>query len=219
MEEEATSLFAAGAGVAVVVTPARIYGEGFERILAEAGVAVAAVVAPGSGVCPRVRQVKPNLVLLDAGLQENLLAARLLAREFPTIRLIAVSESRESHVAAYVEAGVVGWIPSEACAAELVSVVEDVCRDGASCSQRAAALLMGRLRLLAHAQASHALGGMTARELELLGLIEAGLSNAEIAAQLCIARATVKNHVHNILRKLGVESRVEAAALWRTLAT
>lgn len=196
----------------------RLHGEGFGRLLAEAGVAeVAAVVAPGPDLCRRMQRSQPDVVLLDAGLQENLLAARQLARELPAARLIAVSANSDAHLTAYVEAGVVGCIAPEACAADLVSVVEDVCRDGASCSQQSAALLMRRLCTLSRSQARGSLG-MTPRELELVELIDAGLSNREIAAHLCVETATVKNHVHNILRKLGVGSRAEAAAAWRAFA-
>ena len=54
------------------------------------------------------------------------------------------------------------------------------------------------------------------RELEIVRLVDAGLSNKEIAGRLCIEVATVKNHVHNILEKLGVERRAQAAELLRS---
>jgi DNA-binding NarL/FixJ family response regulator len=56
---------------------------------------------------------------------------------------------------------------------------------------------------------------LTARELEILELVDAGLSNKEIAAHLAIEVATVKNHVHHILEKLGVHRRAEAVAVMR----
>ena len=59
------------------------------------------------------------------------------------------------------------------------------------------------------------MGGLTSRELEVAELIERGLSNKEIAAQLSIAVTTVKNHVHSILEKLNVHRRGEAASLVR----
>ncbi|WP_328520474.1 response regulator transcription factor [Kribbella sp. NBC_00359] len=57
---------------------------------------------------------------------------------------------------------------------------------------------------------------LTAREREILGLIDDGLSNKEIAGRLCIELSTVKNHVHNILAKLGARRRTEAAAKARS---
>lgn len=206
--------------VAAVVTPARLHGECLKRVLDDERVAtVAAVVAPGPDLCRRLRRARPDVVVLAAGLRQNLLAARQIARELPATRLIAVSAVGDAHVTSYVEAGVVACVASDACVADLVSAVRAVCRDGAWCSRQATAVLMKRLCTLARAEIRGSLGGMTPRELELLELIDAGLSNREIAAHLCIEAATVKNHVHNILCKLGVGSRAEAAAAWRALAS
>ena len=58
---------------------------------------------------------------------------------------------------------------------------------------------------------------LTAREAQILRMLEMGLSNRDIAARLCIAVHTVKNHVHSVLTKLGVNSRAEAAAFSRTV--
>lgn len=58
---------------------------------------------------------------------------------------------------------------------------------------------------------------LTAREIQILRMLELGLANQEIADKLCIAVHTVKNHVHNLLTKLGVSTRAQAAALGRTM--
>jgi DNA-binding NarL/FixJ family response regulator len=58
---------------------------------------------------------------------------------------------------------------------------------------------------------------LTAREIQILRMLEAGLANQVIAEELCIAVHTVKNHVHSLLTKLGVTSRAQAAALARTI--
>lgn len=208
----------AGPVVTVVVTPERLHGECLKRVLADEGVAsVAAVIAPRPDLCRRLRRSRPHVVVLDTGLRQNLLAARQITRELPATRLIAVSAPGDNHVASYVEAGVVAVVTSDGCAADLVSAVRAVCCDGAWCSGHATAVLMKRLCALARDEIRGSLGGITPRELELLELIDAGLSNREIAAHLCIEPATVKNHVHNILRKLGVGSRADAAAVWRAI--
>jgi DNA-binding NarL/FixJ family response regulator len=77
--------------------------------------------------------------------------------------------------------------------------------------------LLQRLSALA-SQPQNPLGEriLTAREVEILGMLEAGMSNREIADRLCIAVHTVKNHVHSVLTKLGVATRAEAAASART---
>src|SRR5439155_827652 len=101
----------------------------------------------------------------------------------------------------------------EASIDDLVTVIESVARGEAICSPRVAAGLLRRVAALA---AGH--GGdlpraqLTNREREIVRLIDNGLSNKEIARALGIEVATVKNHVHNILEKLQVHRRGEAAA-------
>jgi two-component system, NarL family, nitrate/nitrite response regulator NarL len=82
------------------------------------------------------------------------------------------------------------------------------------CSPKLAATLLRRVAALAQEQRSpSALDSLTIRERQIVGLIGDGLSNKEIASGLKIEVATVKNHVHNILEKLNVTRRSEAAAL------
>jgi len=99
---------------------------------------------------------------------------------------------------------------------DLVNTIHSVARGELLCSPRIAATLFRAL----HAQGSRPDGDrlaltLTAREREIAPLIDRGLSNKEIAAQLRIEVATVKNHVHNLLEKLQVASRGEAAARLR----
>jgi DNA-binding NarL/FixJ family response regulator len=87
------------------------------------------------------------------------------------------------------------------------------------CSPSFAAALLRRVADLAHLREVPGPGlVLTAREREIVGLIDDGLSNKQIAQQLCIQLATVKNHVHHILHKLGVNGRLEAAARFRAYA-
>jgi len=114
------------------------------------------------------------------------------------------------------EAGVAGYVTTEASADEIVLVVESVARGEMPCSPRLAATLLQRVATLAQEQRTpSALATLTSREREIVGLIGDGLSNKEIASGLCIEVATVKNHVHNILEKLNVTRRADAAALVR----
>ena len=80
------------------------------------------------------------------------------------------------------------------------------------------AVLLRRLSSLASAREPVAKElVLTAREVEILRLLEMGMSNRDIAERLCIAVHTVKNHVHSVLTKLGVTNRAEAAARFRTV--
>jgi DNA-binding NarL/FixJ family response regulator len=86
------------------------------------------------------------------------------------------------------------------------------------CSPRVSAILLRRLSALAsQRQAADTELVLTAREAQILKMLELGLSNRDIADQLCIAVHTVKNHMHSLLSKLGVSTRAQAAALSRTI--
>jgi DNA-binding NarL/FixJ family response regulator len=92
-------------------------------------------------------------------------------------------------------------------------VVRGVVRDELPCSPQIASTLLRRVGALASVAAPvEPRARLTSRELEIVHLIERGLSNKEIGRELCIEVATVKNHVHNVLEKLQVRRRTEAVA-------
>lgn len=139
--------------------------------------------------------------------------ARALLQRLPNVSVVlfGMEEDLEAFFQA-VRAGVAGYLLSEASAAELVEAVRAVARGEAVCPPR---LCRALFRWVAHQaavpnpqlQARH---GLTRREQQLLPLLARGLTNKEIANQLCLAEQTVKNHVHRILRKLGSSNRLEA---------
>jgi two-component system nitrate/nitrite response regulator NarL len=117
----------------------------------------------------------------------------------------------------FAEAGIAGYLTRDGSRADLIAAITSVERGEAACSPRVAAALLERVALLSTEPAA-ADGTLTAREGEILRLIEAGLSNKEIGSRLFIGVPTVKTHVHNILRKLGATRRGEAAARARAQA-
>jgi DNA-binding NarL/FixJ family response regulator len=158
----------------------------------------------------------PDVVLFDMSFPENARAVRWLVCEQPDAHIFAISVAGERDVIACAELGVVGLVTSEASVGELVSSLECVARDELLCTPAVAAALLRRVAASARDVDRRApLNLLTSREQEVVGLIDAGLSNKQIAYRLCIAVPTVRNHVHNILSKLGVHGRSEAAALIR----
>lgn len=128
-----------------------------------------------------------------------------------------VSETEQS-VLRYIEHGAAGYVPDNASVADVVRIIQAVGSDQALLSPRIAASLMARMVALTQMRGASqpnlsALDTLTSREREVLTLIRHGLSNAEIADHLVIELGTVKNHVHSVLKKLGVTSRRSAAAL------
>jgi DNA-binding NarL/FixJ family response regulator len=152
------------------------------------------------------------VILLDAELAGD--AARLVAAA-PGCRVIAVAvDATENAVIPLAEAGVAGFISRDHSIDELVAELERVSRGETVASHEVTGLLLRRVFAVANDAPSPDLRGrLTKREREIMDLVEGGLSNKEIARTLSIQLATVKNHVHNALRKLEVGGRAEAAAL------
>jgi two-component system nitrate/nitrite response regulator NarL len=160
-------------------------------------------------------QESPDIILLDMSGDDALGAVRRLLVEVPDARLIAITvRRRESDVIVCAEAGVAGFVTAEASLKDLVAAIESASRGEILCSPRMTAALWSRVAKLARQDHEvRRTAPLTAREREVIALIDEGLSNKEIASRLYIELATVKNHVHHILDKLGVKRRAEAAAL------
>src|SRR5262249_53779881 len=115
------------------------------------------------------------------------------------------------------ESGVTGYISRDGSLDDLIDVVAAACRGELVCSPRLAGGLARRPARVAAADGEFGGRGAlrTFRERDLIRLVDEGKSNKEIARDLNIELATVKNHIHRILSKLGVRRRGEAAALVR----
>jgi two-component system, NarL family, nitrate/nitrite response regulator NarL len=161
-----------------------------------------------------LEEVGPDIVLVDTRMREGTSAVQALVAAAPEVKVVALAVPEvERDVVAVAEAGAAGYVPREGSIEDLVAVVESVERGELVCSPKIAATLFRRVGALARDRGLEPIDGrLTARELDVMRLIEEGLSNKEIANALSIELATVKNHVHNILEKLNVNRRSEAAA-------
>jgi DNA-binding NarL/FixJ family response regulator len=123
----------------------------------------------------------------------------------------------EDDILILAEAGSAGYVLRADTLESMRTVLEAVARGETVCSPRTTAMLLGRIAALAaERRESTGAGRLTAREVEILDLIEQGLANRDIAERLSIEVRTVKNHVHSILTKIGVTRRGQAAAWART---
>ncbi|BBY59657.1 LuxR C-terminal-related transcriptional regulator [Mycolicibacterium sarraceniae] len=161
----------------------------------------------------------PDMILLNIGTRDSAALLRFSVG-VANARVIAVgvSEDDESEIVSCAESGVVGYHLRSESLDDLLTLIQRIMNGESACSAHVGAILLRRLSEVAarqHVQTQDAV--LTVREEEILRLLETGMSNGEIAALLCIAVHTVKNHVHSILSKLGVRSRAEAAARLRTL--
>jgi DNA-binding NarL/FixJ family response regulator len=141
-------------------------------------------------------------------------ATRAILEHRPATRVIVMTvASEDADVAAALESGACGFLAKDTPIDEVAVVVRAASRGAAWLSPRAVEVVLNRFR-----QTEHEVGlppaparELSARELEVLRLIARGLENMEIAEALMISPRTAKNHVSNILGKLGVSSRVQAA--------
>jgi len=205
----------------LIVTDIRLYREGLAHILRrEHGVGVVATVSAAEAL-RAVADSRPAVALVDMATDGALRTIRALALGAPELKIVALAvQEAEGEVIACAEAGISGLVSRDASLDDLVETISSVARGEMVCSPRVAASLLRRVRTLAAERAREPLDPhLTARETQILRLIEEGLSNKEIARRLCIEVATVKHHVHNLLEKLGVSRRGEAVARVRGLRT
>ena len=165
-----------------------------------------------------VERFAPEIILADLDLPDgrSLPLIERLRSEFPGTRLLAVLTS-EKHpdISACVEAGVSGLLLEDCSLADLKDALSTVKAGDFFCSPQLTRALFKRLASTTEARSAESApaGRLTQREVEIVRLIAEGLSNKQIARQLSVSLYTVKNHVHNILDKLQVQSRFEAAEL------
>ena len=162
----------------------------------------------------------PNLVLINLDTRDSAMLVQATFEVRPDIRVIVlgVSEDDETRIVACAEAGVSGYHLRSESIDDLIALIGRVASGESLCSPRVSAMLLRRLSTLAADRQPAAKElVLTSREAQILRMLEMGLSNRDIAERLCIAVHTVKNHVHSVLTKLGVNTRAEAAAQFRTM--
>ena len=170
----------------------------------------------GFDAIERAAELLPDVVLMDVRMPGvgGIEATRRIRNAHPATKIVVltVSEDEEDLFAA-VRAGATGYLLKEVSIDEVAAAVRAVARGQAVVTPSMAAKLLGEFNILSRRiDAQH--GGaprLTDREVEVLKLVAKGMSNKDIANELVIAQNTVKNHVRNILEKLQMKSRMEAA--------
>jgi len=177
------------------------------------------VVAQASGGRLGVRladELRPDVVIMDLRMPdvEGPAATRAILERNPAIRVVVLTVATDdSDVEAALEAGACGFIAKDTPVGGVAVAVRAAAQGVAWLSPRAAELVLGRVRQRASEKkmAAGVEEQLSARELDVLRLIAHGMENAGIAETLAISPRTAKNHVSNILAKLGMPSRVQAA--------
>lgn len=185
-------------------------GEGDLRVVAEAGDGVEAVAA--------AERIRPDLALLDAGLErcDGIRATRTLRERVPGCEVVVVSGTEDPELLERaLEAGARGFVSKASPLSELLEVVRGVRRGEVQIPRRMLGDLLSRLmrRRREQDEVLRRVSRLTRREREVLRLIAAGSGTEAIAHALVISPQTARTHIQNILAKLQVHSRLEAAAL------
>ena len=197
-----------------VLSDVRIYREGLVLALDRVDeFEIVAIPGSGSSAIDAAVEAHPDVLIVDIGTQGGVAVVRLARQRLPDAKIVAFAvDDSEQEILACAEAGVAGFVCRDASTTELAAIVRSAVRDEIVCSPRIAASLFRRVASLA-GRAPAPTDTLTLREREVLGLMRDGLANKEIAAELHIAEATVKNHVHNVLEKLQVQRRAQAARI------
>ncbi len=202
----------------LIIHKNRLFREGLAFVLTQQpNVTVAAVTASASDILQDLEKLRPDIVVLDLSLpdREGLAEARQIRHASPDVRILMMGITElQSDVLACVEAGAAGYLPQEASLEQLLENVRAVAAGEAICSPKVATFLFSRVAEAARERELRRVQGLpslTRRELEIIASVEDGLSNKEIATRLQIEVQTVKNHIHNILEKLQLDGRREAA--------
>jgi two-component system, NarL family, nitrate/nitrite response regulator NarL len=205
-----------------VVSRVRLYREGLALVLStRCGIEVAGVAGDGPEAVELIATTRPTVAIVDSALVTAPGLLPSFRRAHPPIRVIAFGVRDDpTEIIGCAEAGVAGYVSSEACATDLVAVLDAVERDELRCTPFVAGTLLRRVTELSAAGSRQSPPSgplrpdaslLTTREAEVMALIEQGLMNKQIARRLGISLSTVKNHVHRILQKQAVVSRGDLA--------
>ena len=177
------------------------------RVVGEAGTAADAVALVG--------QARPDVVLMDVRLPDGsgVEACRRIKADHPDVRVVMLTSYQdEEAIVGAVMAGASGSLLKQADSDRLTQAIRDAAAGESSLDPRAAGALLNQFRELSARQAEAELAGLTDRERRMLALIAEGYTNRAIGEVLHLSEKTVRNHVSQLLRKLGFQRRSQAAA-------
>jgi DNA-binding NarL/FixJ family response regulator len=200
----------------LVVDGQALFRHGLTSVLSAAvDLAVVGEATDGMEAIEQAAELEPDVVLMDVRMPtvSGIEAARRIRVAQPTVRILMLTESEDDEdLFGAVRAGATGYLLKEVAIDEIADAIRAVANGQALVAPSMTTKLLSEFNALSRRlEEEHDGRRLTDRELEVLRLIARGMSNKDIAAELVIAENTVRNHVRNILEKLQVRSRVEAA--------
>jgi DNA-binding NarL/FixJ family response regulator len=192
-----------------------LFRTGLRNLLEEQGVQIVAEASEGATALSLVRELAPDVVVMDLNMpgMNGIEATREIARFAPLTRVVVLTISdQDDDVMDAILAGACGYLLKDSSIEDLMQGIRAASVGEALISPHIAAKVLQRIRA-AGVQDDTAVARpeLSERETEVLRLIANGKDNAQIAKDLHISPKTVKNHISNILMKLQIENRIQAA--------
>ena len=202
----------------LVIEDNRVLRDGLVALLnKQPDMGVVATIGSGTNVLKTIREVNPHIQLLDLGLWSDKQRSVLegVKEYFPELKVIGMGLlPSQTDIIESVEAGASGFILKDATAKEFLGTIRTVAQGIKVLPPSLTGSLFSHIIEYALKEGKGKLPPavrMTEREREIMAVIADGLSNKEIAQQLNIASHTVKSHVHNVMQKLALHSRLQIA--------
>jgi two-component system NarL family response regulator len=202
----------------LVIEDNRVLRDGITGMLnGQADMHVAGTIGSGNNVLLKASQTKPHVILMDVGLKnfKESSVVEMLREKMPEAKVIGMGfVPSQSDIVEFVEAGASGFILKDATVKEFLGTIRSVAQGVKVLPPSLTGSLFSHVIEFALKKRNGKMTTavrMTKREREIIVLIADGLSNKEIAQQLNIATHTVKSHVHNIMEKLALHTRLQIA--------
>lgn len=207
-------------GAVLIVDDCALHREALASALMSNGIARVTAAWDLPSLMHALESAAPQMILLNMATGMGQMFLRVVSHVNPGVPLVAVAtpEDDVQVISACAKAGVAAYHMKIDSLADLLVLIRVVALGRAWCPPQISATLLRRVSAVADSRRSATRdSGLTTREIQVLHMLELGRSNQQIAVDLSIAVHTVKNHVHNLLTKLGVNTRAEAAAAFHKL--
>ena len=209
----------------LVVDDQRLMRDGIASLLEiQEGIEVVGTASNGQEALEKALALCPDVILMDVRMpgMDGVTATAQIARQLPTCQILMLTTfDDDEYIVNALQSGASGYLLKDIPAHNLASAVQAVHRGVYQLDPAVVSKLVGALARPATAQPPARTGSalasndLTEREIEVLRLIAQGATNREIATQLVISEGTVKNHISNILSRLGLRDRTQAAIFAR----
>ena len=200
----------------LVVDDQHLIREGIASMLnVQDGISVVDSVENGFQAINKALTLKPNVILMDIHMPEmdGISTAEKIHKSMPNIKIIMLTTfDDEEYVIRSLRVGASGYLLKDISAEDLAQAVLLAHKGVYQLAPQIAGILVGNIKSLEKPKTLDVSSyDLTKREIEVLGLLATGATNREIAEKLFVSEGTVKNHVSNILSRLGLRDRIKAA--------